>query len=548
MRKKKILLVNEASYLATGFSVYGHEILTRLHNTDKYELAEFGIYGQDDDARWRSLPWKFYPNQPSEYATEELQHYNSRPTNMFGEWRFERTCLDFQPDIVWDIRDWWFQEFQERSPFRPFYKWVLMPTVDSAPQEEGWIATYTGADKIYTYSEFGYETLNKQGGNLIKLAGVASPGANIEDFPCISDKPAHKKSLGLPEDILIVGTVMRNQERKLYHDLIESFGMFLQQAPTELANKTFLYLHTAYPDVGWNIPRFLKEHCLINKTLFSYVCNDCHIVFPSFYRDARTFCPHCGNYSCTLPGVNSSVSRRDLGRIINLFDAYVQYSICEGFGMPLVEAACCGTPIFAVDYSAMRDILKKLDGIPIKVQRMFREPRTHALRALPDNQDLVDKLTKYLQTTLEYRQAEGLRIRKAVEEHYSWDKTAKVWEDCFDNIDVLPTERSWKSPSRISQPNLQIPNNLQNDEFVQWAIVNVAGRPELLNTFLALRLTRDLNWGASQARSNSIFSDFSFSDIQPRWGEYTRNHVIQEMVHACEQKNAWEQQRITYGT
>jgi hypothetical protein len=39
MTKKKILLVNEASYLATGFAVYGHEILTRLHKTDKYDIA-----------------------------------------------------------------------------------------------------------------------------------------------------------------------------------------------------------------------------------------------------------------------------------------------------------------------------------------------------------------------------------------------------------------------------------------------------------------------------------------------------------------------------
>ena len=62
-------------------------------------------------------------------------------------------CLDFLPDFVCDIRDFWMLDFAERSPFRPYFKWVVMPTVDARPQARQWVATYAGADACLTYSD-----------------------------------------------------------------------------------------------------------------------------------------------------------------------------------------------------------------------------------------------------------------------------------------------------------------------------------------------------------------------------------------------------------
>ena len=33
----------------------------------------------------------------------------------------KKAVLDFEPDFVMDIRDWWMLEFEERSPFRNFF-------------------------------------------------------------------------------------------------------------------------------------------------------------------------------------------------------------------------------------------------------------------------------------------------------------------------------------------------------------------------------------------------------------------------------------------
>jgi glycosyltransferase involved in cell wall biosynthesis len=49
--------------------------------------------------------------------------------------------------------------------------------------------------------------------------------------------------------------------------------------------------------------------------------------------------------------------------IYNLFDLYIQYHNSEGFGIPVIEAAACGTPVIATDFSAVCDVVRKVDGV-----------------------------------------------------------------------------------------------------------------------------------------------------------------------------------------
>ena len=49
--KKRVLLVSEFSLLNTGFSVMNHDLLSTLHNSEEYEVAEFSSYVSDDDPR-----------------------------------------------------------------------------------------------------------------------------------------------------------------------------------------------------------------------------------------------------------------------------------------------------------------------------------------------------------------------------------------------------------------------------------------------------------------------------------------------------------------
>src|SRR5690606_11958664 len=100
----------------------------------------------------------------------------------------------------------------------------------------------------------------------------------------------------------------------------------------------YLYCHTSYPDLGWDIPALLKEFGLSSRVLFTYVCKNCGNAFPTFFQDAVAPCTRCGKPSAGLSNVQTSVNSETLATSYNLFDVYVQYANSGGFGVPQVEA------------------------------------------------------------------------------------------------------------------------------------------------------------------------------------------------------------------
>ena len=330
--------------------------MKRLHSSAKYELAELSIYAHPKEPRLQEIPWTTYPNSPLPDNREAVDKYNSNGVYQFGEWRFEEVLLDFKPDIVFDIRDFWMLEFQERSPFRDLFHWAIMPTVDAEGQNEQWLSTYANADAVFTYSDWAVNTLAKEGGDSISCLGSSPPSAD-EVYKPIEDKDRNRQSLDLSLDAKIIGTIMRNQRRKLFPDLFDAFRKFLDSYG---GNNVFLYCHTSYPDVGWDIPKLLKQYGLCSKVIFTYVCEACENIFPSFFHDAVSRCSRCGQFKSGLANVQRGASPEFLAKIINTFDLYVQYANSEGFGLPQVEAAACGVPVMSVDYSAMHSVVRKL--------------------------------------------------------------------------------------------------------------------------------------------------------------------------------------------
>jgi hypothetical protein len=229
---------------------------------------------------------------------------------------------------------------------------------------------------------------------------------------------------------------------------------------------------------------------------------------------------------------------------MNLFDAYVQYANSEGLGMPAVEAGACGVPVMEVDYSAMSDVVRKLGGYPIRLAGKVRESETHCWRAVPDNGDLVDKLIAFLSKPEAVRAGERYRVRKAVEAHYTYDKAARVWEDHFDS--VPSRDGLWESPPRVHSPATEVPAGLSDEEFVRWGIHQVAGRPELANSYMAMRMARDLYWGVSLPHMGGLyFNEMSTLGTIERRQRFDRELCHQELLKLGEQKNFWERRRTS---
>lgn len=495
-KKLKVLMVSEASFLSSGFGTYTREILKRLHSTNKYHIAEFACYGKVNDPKDRDIHWRYYANavNPDDPRSKE---YNSSMENQFGRWRFERVLLDFKPDIVIDVRDYWMNSYQQFSPLRPYFHWILMPTVDSAPQQEEWIDTFLHADAIFTYSDFGRDTVADQSNNKIKYIDTASPGVDLECFHPIQQREEVKKLLGV-EDKFVIGSVMRNQKRKLVPELFAAFKQLLNETyetDPETSKKLYLHVHTSFPDAGWDIPQLLKEYEIGNRVLFTYACKNCSFYRPMLFRHPIAYCPKCGNKSLQMPNVSNGLPSKDLNVVMNTFDLYVQYAICEGFGMPQVEAGAAGVPVMSVDYSAMNDVVHKLKGYPIKVNQYFKEMETKAIRVYPDNNDFVRIVREYLKLPDMLKQQKRHETRQLVEKYYNWDNIAKKWEKYLDNVKLTGIQGQWDKPLNSIEPIKELDGKVNPYDNVVELVSSVLPNHQICTSKVLLNMIRDLDYG-----------------------------------------------------
>lgn len=536
MKKLRILCCSEASFLSTGYSTYAKQLLTALWNTGKYEIAELARYGEIGDNRV-NVPWIVYPNMPNKQNEQEVAIYHSDLRNEFGMWRFEEVIIDFKPDYVISFSDPWMDDFIGSSPLRDSYEWLWMATVDSMPQDDAWFDHYMNADGVFFYSDWGKYVVEKQGGDKIKTLEEAPPSVDNNIFYPTQNKKQHKVNLGLDANSFIIGTVMRNQKRKLFPDLMESFADYLEKCRgTDLYNRSYLYLHTTYPDLGWDIPELIREHKIGHKTIATYKCTSCKFVAPLLYRGARTFCPKCNNYSLGFPTVQYGVEREDLAKIYNLFDVFVQYAVCEGFGIPSLEAAYCGVPIMSVDYSAMSDVVRKLKGIPINVQRLFRDAETNSYRALPDNKHLSEELYKFANLSEAYQNRKKLDTYKAAITNYTWKKTTDRWMARIDN----PIKK-YKSITSLPSPNLKdVPLNANHNQLLDYIYAQILYKKDKIGDFNYLRMLKWLNYGArTQCRGGLVLPDDSVIGARLNWELYNMNDCLNDSIKERQKIDFW---------
>jgi glycosyltransferase involved in cell wall biosynthesis len=541
--KPKLLWCSESSFLSTGYAVYSREVLSRLHEADKLDITEFGAYGSNSDPRAGSIPWRFVGNLPQRGNKQEENAYNSNQINVFGAWKFEQLCLDIKPNIVFDNRDYWMSTFINNSPYRPYFHRSWMVACDAYPQAREWIDSYSECDSVFTYSDWAIDILKNQSGNSLNIITSTPGGAGPEFIP--QDKAEVKKKFGL-DSKKIIGFVARNQRRKLFPDLFESFRKFLDQ--TERTD-VLLYLHTSYPDKNpWNLPELLNEYGLSSKVLLTYRCNDggnnggCGLTFPAFFSDYGIVCKRCKKIATTA-GVQNGVDNNFLSLIYNLFDVYVQYANSEGLGIPQLEAAACGTPVMSVDYSAMSDVVRKVNGYPLKLKGLSREIETGCNRAIPDNDYLVEKLVEFFNMPEVMRIRKGRETKQGYDKYYGYDKAAQSFLDYFTSLDITELQSRWSKPARIKLPASQKQDNISNSDYCQWLISEVLGEPERLGSYMHARLLRDLNYGCTLGGLGQMyFNENSMIDFSQQIS-FDRNQAYEHFRSLAERRNYYEELR-----
>ena len=493
-KKKRILLCGEYSGLNSGYANWSRNLLDGLYNSKKYELAELACFCTVNNLKNKTPKWKIYANSvdPND---ERYKSYKSNNNNSYGQWRFDAVCLDFKPDIVIDFRDPWMFDYQSFSPLRKYYKWVIMPPVDSVPQRNEWITIFNNADLIVPYTQWAKNALGSF--KHLKVFDKITPAG--VDHNTFIPKVINKQDFGLPKDSFVIGSVMRNQKRKLIPALFEVIKHI---------DDSILYLHTTYPELnGWNIPSLLLEFDISNKVYFTYRCRSCSKHYASNFVGVNTTCKFCNKPTSMFATTSNGITDDSLSEIYNLFDVYIQYAICEGFGMPQIEASSCGIPVFSVDYSAMSEVVRNIDGYPIPLANLQHEMESHALRAYPDTHKTIELINTYKNLSEDEKRQIKNNTRTKTIEQYDWKNIIDTWSEAIDSID-LSDKPDWSDKNKYELPDdVRLDYTLNNFDFVNYICCDIIKEPSLMKTQMIQHMLHSLDHGVS--KSGSIFEPYS---------------------------------------
>jgi glycosyltransferase involved in cell wall biosynthesis len=138
-----------------------------------------------------------------------------------------------------------------------------------------------------------------------------------------------------------------------------------------------------------------------------------------------------------------------LALVYNSADVLLANSMSEGFGIPIIEAQACGTPVITTNFSAMPELVRW--GYKIDPLDMLWTPM-NAWQAWPDHTGITEALNElYGQWEANGGQwsiAKRLQTQTAIHQEYSWDSIVR------DNWQPLITRLANEAPPL---PNAQQP-------------------------------------------------------------------------------------------
>jgi glycosyltransferase involved in cell wall biosynthesis len=203
--------------------------------------------------------------------------------------------------------------------------WLPWFPVDGSAVRGAEIPRLKRALQPLVFSRFGEQKARKAGLDVRYIPH----GTDLDTF-CPGDQRTAREAVGLPQDRFIVGMVAANQgrpPRKAFPEQLRAFSQFHERHPDAL-----LYLHTFLgPQMeGIDLRRLLAEFGLREHRDW--------LAVPDY------------NYTTGL------ISQQDMALLYRSFDCLMNVSWGEGFGLPILEAQACGTPVLTGDWSAMPEI------------------------------------------------------------------------------------------------------------------------------------------------------------------------------------------------
>lgn len=301
----KLILHTNAPWAGSGYGVQTKHFAPRL-TAAGHSTAVSAFYGLQGGA----LDWgdvKVYPAGHAPYGTDvgvaHARHFGAEcVVALMDAWVLGPMVTDCKANgvklIMWSPID--------QGPVTPLVKDVALQ-----------------ADAFFAYSKWGTEQALEAGIEHARYVPLAVDTHAMHPIP----KAEARKRVGLPDDKWIVGMVAANKcpyARKAWAQALEAFAAFVKTHPD-----AHLYLHTEITPAhgGWDIGRIIIDHG-IQK----------HVTVVDRYLY------HLG------------LDADHMASVFSAMDVLLSPSLGEGFGVPIIEAQACGTPVIIGDWTSMPEL------------------------------------------------------------------------------------------------------------------------------------------------------------------------------------------------
>ena len=214
-------------------------------------------------------------------------------------------------------------------------------------------------------------------------------------FPLKKDEKLElKRKWGL-QDKFVVGSVYRNQGRKMSDRMLKAFASFAKQH-----EDVILLLHTdPYDNAAvFDTIEMIGRLGIQNRVMFTGM---------KFYK---------------------GFDYRKMNEVYNLMDVFFLSTSGEGFGVPTIEAMACEVPPIVTDYTTTQELLVEdgVCGIPVPIQTELTG-NWNVERGIMDIDKAVEGLN-FLYQNKNIRETMGKVGREKVLKNYSWDVVIPQWD------------------------------------------------------------------------------------------------------------------------
>ena len=322
----------------TGFGTVAHNVLDRLTPYFKANNIEVDVCALN----YADNPHQQYNEQimvlnPKLFARNQEDYYwrdGVLKVLQFGEY-----------DLFWAMNDipviapmgrhlqYLNQDkvFKKQKPF----KTLLYTPIDSQPYQR-YFKDLECFDTLATYTEYGkkeiIDTYKNVSPNKNISVEVINHGIDKINFKPLNKKKELRAKYNLPQDAFIWGNINKNQPRKDIGGTLIAFKYFKNWLKENHPNeKAVLYLHCYHSDkTGINL--FVAiERC-------------------GLMLGEDVILPMDEKY------INNKYTTQEMNELYNCFDAFVNTTMAEGWGLSVTEAMGVGLPIVVGLHTSLNEI------------------------------------------------------------------------------------------------------------------------------------------------------------------------------------------------